>query len=131
MLRAPITAIAAIPFVFGLPIWPWMTHSRSYHLPMDIIETRYKEEIVEPWVRHLRAEGEKSLLGTITASSQVAKSAVSSALEREDLRYKRENDQKNTPIQPGMVQHMVAMQSNLIAAEAALIEIQKRLRECL
>jgi hypothetical protein len=65
MLRAPITVLATVPFVFGLPIWPWMVHSRAYHLGMDVIYNRYKDEIVDPWIRSLKEEGEKSLIGTI------------------------------------------------------------------
>jgi hypothetical protein len=90
MLRAPIAVLATVPFVFGLPIWPWMIHSRAYHLEMDVIYNRYKDEIINPWVRSLKEEGEKSLIGTIELSSKVAKELVASALTREDKRYNRE-----------------------------------------
>ncbi|PVG00632.1 hypothetical protein CPB86DRAFT_812976, partial [Serendipita vermifera] len=131
MLRAPVAALATIPFVFGLPIWPWMTKSKSFHLPMDVIENKYKEEIVEPWLKNLKNEGEKSLIGTIHASSAIAKAAVQNALQREDKRYMREGEQKEVAAKAGIVQHMVAMNSNLWAAESALILIQKMLRESL
>ena len=94
MLRAPITVLATVPFVFGLPIWPWIVHSRAYHLGMDVIYNRYKDEIVDPWIRSLKEEGEKSLIGTIEISSKVAKDLVTSALEREDNRYKREMERQ-------------------------------------
>ena len=80
ILRAPITVAATIPFVFGLPTWPWITHSQSLHLGMNVIESRYREEIVKPWIRDLARESEKSLVGTIVASSQVARTAVEKAL---------------------------------------------------
>ena len=64
MLRAPIAVLATVPFVFGLPIWPWMVHSRAYHLEMDVIHNRYKDKIINPWIRSLKEEGEKSLIGT-------------------------------------------------------------------
>jgi hypothetical protein len=129
MLRAPITAIATIPFVFGLPVWPWMVHSQSFHLSMDFLEGQYREQIVQPFIRSLQEDSERSLLGTISASSQVAKAAVENALYRENLRYKRESDQKNSPSRAGMVQHMVALSSSLWAADSALLTIQKMLKE--
>jgi len=120
MLRAPITMLATVPFVFGLPIWPWMVHSRAYHLDMDVIYDRYRDEIVDPWIRSLKEEGEKSLIGTIEVSSKVAKDLVTSALEREDNRYKRELEGKNEPMDQGTVQHLIAIYGNLVAAEEAL-----------
>jgi hypothetical protein len=128
MLRAPITILATVPFVFGLPIWPWMVYSRTYHLGMDVIHNRYKDEMVEPWTRSLIEEGEKSLIGTIELSSKVAKDLVTSALEKEDNRYKRELQGKNKPMDQVAVQHLIAMYGNLVAAEAALREMCIRLK---
>ncbi|KAG8824093.1 hypothetical protein FRC19_002548 [Serendipita sp. 401] len=130
MLRAPISVVATIPFVFGLPIWPWIICSKSIHLPVDVVESRYKEEIVTPWIRTLAAESRKTLAGVIAASSQVAKEAVENALDREDLRYQRENDQKQRH-KHGMVQHMIALNSSLWAADSALQLIQEKLIESL
>ena len=128
MLRAPITVLATVPFVFGLPIWPWMVQSRAraYHLEMDVIHNRYRDEIVDPWIRSLKEEGEKSLIGTIEFSSKVAKDLVTSALEREDNRYKRELEGKNKPVDQGTVQHLIAIYGNLVAAEEALRELFAR-----
>jgi hypothetical protein len=123
MVRAPITVLATLPVVFGLPIWPWMVHSRSYHLGMDDIQNTYREKIVNPWLKSLREEGEKSLIGTIQASSRVAKEYVTSALEREDDRYKRELEDKKKPMDPDMVQRLVVTHGNLVAAEQALKEL--------
>ena len=127
MLRAPITALATVPFVFGLPIWLWKAQSRTYHLGMDVIYNRYKDEIVDPWIRSLRHEGERSLFGTILFSSKMAKGLVTSALEREDNRYKRELDRKSKPVDIDTVNHLIAVYGNLVAAEEALREVFIRL----
>ena len=129
MLRAPIAVLATVPFVFGLPIWPWMVHSRAYHLGMDVIYDRYKDIIINPWIRSLTEEGEKSLIGTIELSSQVAKELVTSALSREDQRYDRELDGKNKPIDQEAVQHLITGYGNLVAAEAALTGLVVHIKE--
>ncbi len=129
MLRAPIAVLATVPFVFGLPIWPWIVHSRAYHLEMDVIYNRYKDEIISPWIRSLKEEGEKSLIGTIELSSQVAKELVTSALTREDKRYNRELDGKNKPMDQGAVQHLITVYGNLVAAEAALTALVVHIKE--
>ena len=129
MLRAPITVLASLPFVFGLPIWPWMVHSRAYHLGMDVIYNRYKDEIVDPWIKSLEEEGKKSLVGTIELSSKVAKELVTSALKREDNRYERELEGKSKPMDVGTVQHLIAMYGNLVAAEEALKELFVRVKD--
>ena len=119
MLRAPITALATIPLVFSLPVRPW----RAYHLEMDVIHDRYKDEIINPWIRSLKEEGEKSLLGTIELSSEVARGLVTTTLAREDKRYERELKAKNRPMDQGAVQHLITLYGNLVAAEAALGEL--------
>ena len=129
MLRAPIAVLATVPFVFGLPIWPWMVHARAYHLEMDIINNRYKDMIVSPWIRSLTEEGEKSLIGAIKLSSQVAKDLVTSAFKREDRRYSRELDGKNKPMDQGAVQHLITVYGNLLAAEAALSALVVHIKE--
>jgi hypothetical protein len=124
MLRASIIVPSStVPSVFGLPIYPWMVNSRAYHLRMDVIYNRYKDEIVDPWIRSLKEEGEKSLIRSIESSSKVAKALVTSALEREDNRYKRELEGKNKPVDQGTVQHLIAIYGNLVAAEEALREL--------
>ena len=129
MLRAPIAVLATVPFVFGLPIWPWMVHSRTYHLEMDVIHDRYTNMITNPWISSLKEEGEKSLIGTIELSSQVARELVTSALTREDKRYNRELDGKNKPMDQGAVQHLITVYGNLVAAEAALTELVVHIKE--
>ena len=117
MLRAPITVLASVSFVFG------QVYSRPYHLEVDVIYNRYKDEIVEPWIKSLKEEGGKSLIGTIELSSKVAKELVICALEREDNRYKRELERKNKPVDQGTVQHLIAIYGNLVAAEEGLKEL--------
>ena len=128
MLRAPVAMLATVPFVFGLPIWPWMVHSRAYHLRVDVIYNRYKDEIVDPWIRSLKEEGEKSLIGTIELSSKVAKNLVTSALETEDNRYKRELEGKKEPVDERTVQYLTSTYGNLVAAEEALRELSIRVK---
>ena len=128
MLRAPITMLATVPFVFGLPIWPWKIYSRAYHLGMDVIHNRYKDEIVDPWITSLKEEGERSLIGTIVFSSKVAKDLVTSALEREDNRFKRELEEKTKPMDLDAVNHLIAMYGNLVAAQEALKELFIRVK---
>jgi len=126
VLRAPITMLASVPSVFGLPIWPRNFNSRAYHLDMDVIYNRYKDEIVDDWIRSLKEGGEKCLIGTIEFSSKVAKDLVTSVLEREDNRYKRELEGKIKPVDQGTVQHLIAIYGNLVAAEEALRELFAR-----
>ena len=90
---------------------------------MDVIHDRYRDEIVDPLIKSLQEEGEKSLTGTIEVSSKVGKDLVTSALEREDKRYKRELEGKNKPMDQEVVQHLIASYGNLIAAEEALREL--------
>ena len=99
----------------------WRVPSRAYHLRMDVIYNRYKDEIVDPWIRSLKEEGERSLIGTIELSSKVAKGLVTSALEREDNRYKR------APVDMDTINRLIATYGNLVAAEEALRELFIRL----
>ena len=129
MLRAPITALTTIPFVFGLPVWPWIVHSRAYHLETDVIHDRYKDEIINPWIRSLKEEGKKSLIGAIELSSEVAMELVTTTLEREDRRYNRELEGKNKPMDQRAVRHLITLYGNLVAAEAALGEVLVHIKE--
>ena len=126
MLREPIAVLPTVPFVFCLPIWPCMVQSRTHHLEMDVICNRYKDIIVNPWIRSLIEEGEKSLIGTIELSSQVAKKSVTSALTRE---YKRYNQEPGGIMDQGLLQHLITDYGNLVAAEAALTELVVRIKE--
>ena len=119
----------ARPWLGTVPFWPWKIDSRAYHLEMDVICNRYKDEITKPWGWSLIYEGEKSIIGTIELSSKVAKDLVDSALRREDQRYNRELEGKDKPIDQGAVQHLITTYGNLVAAEAALAELLVHIRE--
>ena len=123
MFRAPNAGLGTVRSVLGL-----MGHSQAYHLGMDVIHERYKDEIVDPWIKSLKEEGEKSLIGTIEFSSKVAKDLVTSALEREDNRYIRELEEKHKPVDQETVQRLIAIYGNLVAAEEALRELFKGLQ---
>jgi len=101
----------------------WQPFTRQYKLRMDVLFEQYKNDIVDPWIRSLKEEGEKNIIGTIEVTSKVAKDLVTSALEREDNRYKRELEGKDKPIDQAMVQHLIAIYGNLVAAEEALREL--------
>jgi hypothetical protein len=125
MLRAPTTVLDSVS-VFGLPR---IVYSRVYRLRMDVIHAQYKDDIVDPWIRGLTEEGEKSLIGTIELSSKVAKDLVTSALERENNRYKRELEGKNKLVDQETVKHLIASYGNLVAAEEALRELLVRVKD--
>ena len=112
-----------------VPRWPWTVHYRAYNLEMDIIYNRYKHEIINPWIRSLKEEGEKCLIGTIELSSQVAKELVKFALTREEKRYNRELDGKNKPMDQGAVQHLITGYGNLVASEAALTALVVHIKD--
>ena len=91
---------------------------------MDTLRDRFKDEMINPWIRNLKEEGEKALLGTIETSLMAAKELITSALlERED-RCKRELDDKANLV--GKVEDLTAAYSNLMAAEGALKELLVR-----
>jgi len=61
---------------------------------MDTLHDRFKGEMINPWIRKLKEEGEKALLGATETSLIAAKELITSALlERKD-RCKRELDDK-------------------------------------
>ena len=107
---------------------PWIVRTRAYHLGTDFIHNQYKDEIVDPWIRSLKEEGEKSVIGTIESSSKVAKDLWTSALEREDNRYKRELEKKDKPMDQEKVKRLIALYGNLVAAEQALRELFIRVK---
>ena len=101
-------------------LWAASSPPLAYHLEMDAIYNRYKDEIVDPFIRCLKEVGEKCLFNTIELTSRMAKELVTSALESEDKRYKRELEGNTKPMDVETVQHLIAMYGNLVAAEEAL-----------
>jgi len=129
MLRAPIAAIAVVPFVLGVAIWPLMTQSKKYHLDANVIGEGYKKNIVDPFLRDLRSEGQKSLRETMKRSAEVSRAAVVDTLQREDDRYAKERAAKNSPPPMELVAKLVAVHSNFVAAEAALNGLREHLNK--
>ena len=100
--------------------------NRQYSIEMDTLHDRFKDEMINPWIRNLKEEGEKALLGATETSLMAAKELITSALlERED-RCKRELDDKANLVGEERVEHLTAVYSNLMAADAALKELLVR-----
>ena len=99
--------------------------NRQYSIEIDTLQNRFKEEIIDPWVRKLKEEGEKLLLGITGASLKAARNLTTSPLlERED-RCKRELEaiERDKLIGEEKVMQFTAVYSNLLAAEGALGEL--------
>ena len=126
MLRAPLTAITSIAWAFGTPIWALMTKFHTYHLPMAVLQQHYRDEIVTPWLEGLNKEGEASLIGVIQFTSNEVRAIVNGALEKESIRY---NKALETPksLDKVTVENLVMASVNLLAAEEALQELQRKI----
>ena len=97
--------------------------NRQYSIELDTLQHRFKAEIIDPWIRKLKEEGEKTLLGTTKASLKAAKDLTTSPLlERED-RCKREMEEME---KDKKVVQFTAVYGNLLAAEGALGELFAR-----
>ena len=127
MLRASTTVMTTITWRLGAPFWVFMPHNHTYHLDLDVIRQQYKVQIVQPWIDSLNKEGERTLLGTIGLSSNAARESLNGALERETVRYQREVENKQQPLDEETVGHLVAAHVNLLAAEEALQELNGRI----
>ena len=104
--------------------------NRQYSIRIDTLHDRLKDEIVDPWIRKLKEEGENTLFGTTEAGLKAAKNLLTSALlERED-RCKRELEEKRKNDTEERVARLTAVYSNLLAAEAASTELLVRIKEC-
>jgi len=97
--------------------------NRQYSIEMDTLHDRFRDEMINPWIRKLKEEGEKALLGATETSLMAAKELITSALlEREDP-CKRELDDKANLVGEERVEHLTAVYSNLMVADAALKEL--------
>ena len=94
--------------------------SRQYCIEIDTLYDRFKGEIIHPWIRELKEEGEATLLGTTGMSYTAAKDWMTSALHEKELRCKQELDKKETLDGEERVERLTAVYSNLLAAEEAL-----------
>ena len=103
--------------------------NRRYSIEIDTLHDRFKDEIVDPWIRKLKEEGEKALLEAIEASLEVAKNLMTSALleKEEQCKQKLEETKKAMLPREENIARLTAVRSNLWAAEGALTELSVRL----
>ena len=94
--------------------------NRQYSIEMDTLHDRFKDEVINPWIRNLKEEGEKALLGTTETSLMAAKELITSALLEREARCKRELDDKEKLVGEERVEHLTAVYSNLMTAGGAL-----------
>ena len=100
--------------------------NRQYSIEMDTLQERFKDDIVDPWIKKLKEEGEIALFGTIGTSFTDAKDWMTSALREKELRCKQELEKKEMLDGEEAVERLTAVYSNLIAAEGALGELFAR-----
>ncbi|PVG00635.1 hypothetical protein CPB86DRAFT_181593 [Serendipita vermifera] len=125
--RGPANNLAT--HAISLYIWPGKAQPGAIQLPLAALENQYRDRIVTPWLRRLREEGERLLQQAIKDSDQLMQALLQKSVEREDRRFQREGAQKESRSKMGVVQHTVAMNSNLWAAESALLAIRSMLKD--
>ena len=96
--------------------------NRQYSIDIDTLHGRFKDEIIDPWVKQMKEAGEKALLGTTETRFKAAKNLMTSALVLREDRYKQELEKKEK-----RMERLVAIYSNLLAAEEASLELLVRL----
>ena len=100
--------------------------NRQYSIEIDTLHGRFMNEMIDPWIRKLKEEGEKALLGTTSTRFTAVKDLMTSALLEKVDRCKRELAEKEKPIGKERVEDLTTVYSNLLAAEAALKELVVR-----
>ena len=103
--------------------------NRQYSIEIDTLHDRFKDEIIDPWIRELKEEGEKTLLRATEASLEVAKNLMTSALLEKEDRCKRklEDTEKDKLAGEKHVAWFTAICINLLAAEEALSGLSVRI----
>ncbi len=102
--------------------------NRQYSIEIGTLHDRFKNETVDPWIRKLKEEGEKTLLAFIQTSFRSAKDWMNpSLLERKD-RCKQELKKRHMLVGEERVEGLTSMYSNLLAAEEALAELCLRVK---
>ena len=96
--------------------------NRQYSIEIDTLHDRFMNEVIDPWIRKLKEEGEKALLRTTQTHFMAAKDLMASALLERENQCKRELDEKDTVGRP------MAIYTNLMAAEEALRELFVRVK---
>jgi hypothetical protein len=100
--------------------------NRQYGIEIDTLHDRFKDEIIDPWMRKLKEDGEKTLLGTAETRFNAAKDLLASALLEREERYKRELEEKGKLVGEERVERLMATYGNLLAAEGASRELFDR-----
>ncbi|KDR69841.1 hypothetical protein GALMADRAFT_912118 [Galerina marginata CBS 339.88] len=129
LVRAPVAAIATIPFILSAGVWVFMTKTMKYHFKVSVMAKHYQDKIVTPFLQDLEKEGSKSLKSALTQSSAVAKTTVEYALQREDARYKRESEEKDKMPTNTQVAELVASHLNFVAAESTFLFLRRELEK--
>ena len=102
--------------------------NRQCSIEIHTLHDRFKDEIIDPWIRKLKEEGEKTLFGTTKARLKVAKNLMTSALlEREDRCKRRLEEAEKDKLAGENIAWLRAVCSNLLAAEGALTELSVRI----
>ena len=94
--------------------------NRQYCIEIDILHDRFKGEIIDPWIRKLKEEGERTLFGITETSFKAAKDWMTSTLREREGRYRREFEKKDMLVGEGRVERLTAVYSNLLAAVGQL-----------
>ncbi|KAH7927606.1 hypothetical protein BV22DRAFT_268537 [Leucogyrophana mollusca] len=128
MLRAPIAVIAAVPWLFGSAIWPFMKNTEKFILNKDAFVTELKEHIIYPFFEALKQEGQNTLEQMMARSSEAARGAVRDALAMEEQQFESEQAVGNQSSSQTIGTALNTL-LNLIAAEAALIKLQGLLKD--
>jgi len=129
LLRAPITVITVIPFIFSAGVWMWVTKTKKYHCELSNLADVYQDKIVATFLHDLEKESAKSLKSALAQSSATAKATVEFALQREDARYERERKEKDKMPSQEQVAELIASHLNFVAAEGAFLELKRRLEK--
>ena len=103
--------------------------NRQYSIEIDTLHDQFKDRVIDPWIRKLKEEGEKTLLGTTEARLRVAKNLMTSSLVEKEDRCKRklEETQEDNLAAEEDLAWFTAICSNLWAAEGALTELSEHL----
>ena len=97
--------------------------NRQYCIEIDTLHDRIKGEIIDPWIRKLKEEGEKTLFGITETSFKATKDWMAYALPEREDRCKQVLEKKHMLDGEDKVEHLTAVYSNLLAAEEALGEL--------
>ena len=97
--------------------------NRQFSIEIDTLHDRFKNEMIDPWIKKLKEEGEETLLRTTETRFRATKTLMASALLEKENRCKRELEKKDIPIGGERMERLTAIYGNLLAAEEALREL--------